>query len=548
MKKRKFIIASLSTLAACSLVGSLSGTIAWYQYSTRTTASIMGTDASCTDNLKMMIGYGDEADKATSDEWISELNSSDIYSYIKSTRETKTNQLKEAMDEAKTAYDNASAEEKDEKKKAHDTATAEYEAAKTLEDSKVGDVSLITNYADDGDGSLTKDGKLGTFYSNPHYQRATPSEWGIASENDYIQFPLTFKIDGGDTNNVSTALKKIFIEDLTITSDDKDQRLSDSIRVHFDSVQYTKATGTTNYEKSSESTDTLVSKNTDKTITYGPLDLNNDNQFDKKKYTYDYSTDQSYIFYGMDGSVQTSYKAEDIKPTYDVNGNIDTSTGHCLGEIPDDGYLTITVTLWLEGWHTYTKTDDSQNMTSNPLNDAMENLEKKANALETALAEYYLEDGNVDSSKESNAKVSLDEYKKAYMLFLKANTSNAQYLEAKKTVFVAAEKKDEDNKDEAKTVYKDAEDYFRLYEKGTAEKVSDLKLSDFSRECMKVTDIQDIKDELQKMEEAKNKLRTSINDAMETYDKEIENIAEIFYIWDDALKNVHFQVGMTFGI
>ena len=42
---KKLVVASLSTVLGLGIVGSISGTVAWYQYSTRTTASIIGVSS-----------------------------------------------------------------------------------------------------------------------------------------------------------------------------------------------------------------------------------------------------------------------------------------------------------------------------------------------------------------------------------------------------------------------------------------------------------------------------------------------------------------------
>ena len=55
MSKVKITVGALAVAAVASLVGSVSGTLAWYQYSTRVSAAMIGTAAKCSENLKIRI-------------------------------------------------------------------------------------------------------------------------------------------------------------------------------------------------------------------------------------------------------------------------------------------------------------------------------------------------------------------------------------------------------------------------------------------------------------------------------------------------------------
>lgn len=77
------MLASISSVAGMSLVGSIFGTVAWYQYSTRATASIMGSDAAVSENLQITLGNG-----TTDANWKADLTRNDIYNYMKDTAGT----------------------------------------------------------------------------------------------------------------------------------------------------------------------------------------------------------------------------------------------------------------------------------------------------------------------------------------------------------------------------------------------------------------------------------------------------------------------------
>ena len=69
--KKNIIIATLMSGVGISLVGSIAGTFAWYQYSTRATVSYMGSSAHCTENFKVSV----DGDEST---FVSELVTNDI--------------------------------------------------------------------------------------------------------------------------------------------------------------------------------------------------------------------------------------------------------------------------------------------------------------------------------------------------------------------------------------------------------------------------------------------------------------------------------------
>lgn len=53
MNKRKIIVAALAVGLGAALAGSVSGTLAWYQYSTRSTAAYSGASAHCSEALQI---------------------------------------------------------------------------------------------------------------------------------------------------------------------------------------------------------------------------------------------------------------------------------------------------------------------------------------------------------------------------------------------------------------------------------------------------------------------------------------------------------------
>ena len=56
---KKIIVSTLSTVMGVSLVGAITGTVAWYQYSTRSTVSFIGASVGSTQNLQVSLTEND---------------------------------------------------------------------------------------------------------------------------------------------------------------------------------------------------------------------------------------------------------------------------------------------------------------------------------------------------------------------------------------------------------------------------------------------------------------------------------------------------------
>ena len=67
---KKLIVSALSTGMGVSLVGAITGTVAWYQYSTRSTVSFVGTSVGTSENL--LVSFQDDADEYKNDLYFSD--------------------------------------------------------------------------------------------------------------------------------------------------------------------------------------------------------------------------------------------------------------------------------------------------------------------------------------------------------------------------------------------------------------------------------------------------------------------------------------------
>ena len=176
MKKNRFIVPALTLLAGITLAGSISGTIAWYQYSTRANGAYVGMSGGTIGNLQLRLNGG---------EWLTRLTKSDIQSYLAGA----------------------------------DKATK---------------VQPITS------GNMDKDDALpANMYRNPIVGRGEYSKWEKADQTNYISLPLELRFvenNGSGENNIA---KDVYLSDLYIAADDANgnekKDLSEAIRFHIHS-------------------------------------------------------------------------------------------------------------------------------------------------------------------------------------------------------------------------------------------------------------------------------------------------------------------------
>ena len=344
INKAKFVVASLVICSTFALVGSISSTIAWYQYSTRVSTVYLGTSAGAEGNLKLRI-------KGT-ETWLSDLTYKDIADY--------------------------------------------------LESKNIGQkVTPITSGSMGADDALTADDNGAyIFYKNPKEnlaERVSYSDWLLGDTSMYVSIPFELAYivkEGEDTSYLS---KDVYISDLLIQEDWKNKQdtnnqkkdLSSAIRVHISSYESNDQANTT--------FNRLISKNGGTILTEGYLDLDGDGNLDEyltgtPGANYGFGNEENvqrhYIAYGdghqssysnqyetKDGSYQTlagEQVQEKIYPAVVESENNslglkedslgfvkegeEESTSKSLGKTiafekeEDAAYLNVVMTIWVEGW------------------------------------------------------------------------------------------------------------------------------------------------------------------------------------------------------
>lgn len=177
IKKKSIIIPAFALLIGASLAGSISGTVAWYQYSTRVNTAYIGVSTGDTGNLQIRFeGEGD-------DDWVSRLTYDDV---------------------------------------------AEY-----LEDNDIG-----TEFTPITSGNMDKDDAIqNPLYKNPIVGRAAYSDWQIADATNYVTLPLEVRFVQREGDVEEQLAKKLYLTDLLIQEDkstkDVKEDISDAVRVHI---------------------------------------------------------------------------------------------------------------------------------------------------------------------------------------------------------------------------------------------------------------------------------------------------------------------------
>ena len=365
INKIKFIVATLIACSTVALAGSISSTIAWYQYSTRVSAVYLGASAGAKGNLKIRI-------KGTNN-WTADLTHVDIADYLR----------------------------------AHNKGQL---------------VTPITSGPMNADDAIrTKDNGEMVFYQNP--DGGVPIErvdydnlsWKAADDSMYVSIPLELCFAFEDSSGLSYLEKDVYISDLLIQGDWKNNQnnkedLSRSVRVHLSSYQ----SNDQSQGHIDSTINRLISKDGGTILTEGYLDMDGDGGLDdyvsgQSGAHYDFGEqdliEHHYTIYG-DGT-QTSYcnksiiqngsyktlqgdtVSEKIYPTLvesveNTNILVEESfeytkegeqepTSKCIGktvafdDMANEAYLNVVMTIWVEGWEPLPSPTDSDPNAKSPI-------------------------------------------------------------------------------------------------------------------------------------------------------------------------------------
>lgn len=289
INKRNIIIPAFMLVSGAALVGTVTGTVAWYQYSTRATVAYVGTSVSTTHNLKIKVGDGD---------FKTDLSNKDVATYLASVSNTDT-------------------------------------------------LTPVTT------GAMEKNAELpSTLYGNPVYQYEDYSTFKPAEDTDVVILPLTLKLTEADGTTAKEGVT-VYLADLEMNDSLSTGKTSvlDALRVHLAS-ESTKALFAASDEDDDVVTSThgaldLDGLNGNDKVPGFVYDEDSDSRGEC-----DYGSTLNGTAITAANNKQSAYSngnldyyVDDSVPTLDNKDNAIN-----FGTTDSNGELAITMTVFLEGW------------------------------------------------------------------------------------------------------------------------------------------------------------------------------------------------------
>lgn len=291
--KKKIIVSALALAIGAGLAGSVTSTIAWYQYSTRTTAAYLGVAGGTSGNLQMRFKVDGQADDAG---WTTKILKEDMATYLSGK-------------------------------------------------------SRATNVVPITSGNMNlKDNVPTKMYQNPLYGIEAQTSWKEATAANYAKIELELRYvekQGANGNNVA---KNIYLSDLFLAKDESDTTHEDiSSAIRFQLAVYSDPAAKQNRLVSKNG-------GTIDTHGYLDLnnDSEDDVKYDKKSDKYGFTDGEgTKISYGGTTSTQTSYAASTGASGIlaDFANNIkdgDRLLGTTVAS--NSEFLSVDITIWVEGW------------------------------------------------------------------------------------------------------------------------------------------------------------------------------------------------------
>ncbi len=293
--KKKVLIASLSTALGLGIVGSIAGTVAWYQYATKAMTSIVGFNASDSGMLRISTDHTNWKRDITNSEIRTQSGFQGNFSPVTFGSLEKDDALPTYMD-----------------------GTVEKLAA----------------------------------YLPPKYGVPAMTDWGKATVNkQFLQYDFYLKAEKYDetANDYVGVDLPVYISHMEILDATTGKSVSDGVRVHVQ-VHDADPANEKNF---------IIAKSETSIYSHGKLDLNANGNDDKYLVYEDDPNYGQVCDYGdytgnpgeeEDGNGKIgSYSIEQIVNPRDDSGRITANADKVICQTTED-YVHLTVTVWLEGW------------------------------------------------------------------------------------------------------------------------------------------------------------------------------------------------------
>lgn len=313
-KISKIVVPTLAIAMGAALVGSVSSTLAWYQYSTKAQAAYIGTSVGNSENLEIRVKDGAPVNNQQNYKWVSNAKSADIAQLVSEGYGTNVIPVTPAT---LASYDGTA----------------------------------------DALPTITNNNVVDKFYSG--VETGVAGYGKAATDANYVQFKLNvrYKKTGDAVSYEEKALKLV---DLTIVSDKTvnnaavENDLWKAVRVQISSTDNSTQTPTEYNSLLARDSQTKIAPITDTedpgyaanqaqkyvlTDTSANLDTDNNGELDQA-WKYEWEGNSAVVYGGEEGSQQKAINA--------AYGDLDQK----VAVIPADAEngVELTVTIWIEGW------------------------------------------------------------------------------------------------------------------------------------------------------------------------------------------------------
>ena len=325
---KKIIIPLFSTVMGLSVMGGISGAIAWYQYNSRVTTSFVGT--SVADTGVLQIGYMRDVLDQNGDP-VTDNNGNHV----------------QEMHWSRDYYE-------------------------TGEVTKLLPVTFGQLVDDDTDANNIRKNVLpGQAYVKPLDQGTGYSKWQPATAGkEYAQFDIylrAYQSDKNEADGFKLVERAVFLSDYVLESAENDSVAEEALRIHLD------VEGQDGHLLAKNSYTHDPSNNQEGLKLFGGLDFDKNGENDhyhETSFTGPLGNDENgdplngqEIVYGNKDEYQST-EALDVMKTTRTNGKMPrpTEEGYSkkLLKTKTDGAVKVTVTIWLEGWELLkTKVNDN---------------------------------------------------------------------------------------------------------------------------------------------------------------------------------------------